>query len=218
MRIRKRLIAIAVSGGIGGLLLVPFALRTRPDLGPLEVWLSLPIGSFLVTALCAWGGLHLADRANLPMPFLRPWETGVAGDTSQRAWMLRVSVAAGGIFGLAAGTATHWLQAPAPATSWPVRMATIPFAAVVPETVVHLLVMSALVVALKRTWIPIVLSSLVYVVLFHGQWFGGTSPADFIWVINFALGMLTGWVYSRHGIESAFLTHAVAHAFILSLR
>lgn len=217
MRIRKRLMVIALAGGIGGLLLVPFAQAARPGVQAWELWLLLPVACFAVTGLCAWGGLKIADRANLPMPFLRPWEKGEVGDSSERAWMLRVSVAVGGIFGLASEAALHWRGVALYPGSLLVRLGALPFAAVVPETIVHLLLMSALVFLTKRTWIPILLSSLMYVLLFHGQWLGGASATDFVWAMNFVFSVLTGWVYSRYGIESAYLTHGVAQAILLGL-
>jgi hypothetical protein len=216
MRIRKRLIAIALAGGIGGLLFIPLLRASRPGIPRWELWL-LPLGSFVVTALCAWGGLKIADQANLPMPFLRPWEKGEPGASSERAWMLRVSVAAGGIFGLAAEAAYHWRGITPFSGSLLERLAALPFAVVVPETVAHLLVMSALVLLTKRTWIAILLSSLLYVLPFHGQWTTGASVTGLFWAVNFLLSVLTGWVYSRYGIESAYLTHGVAQAILLGL-
>ena len=96
MPIKKRLWVLAFAGGISGLFLVPYLLVSRPDINPTDIWLGLPLGSLLVSALCAWAGLKFADRANISMPYLRPWETGKRADSTERGWLIRVSIAAGG--------------------------------------------------------------------------------------------------------------------------
>ncbi|HVB35438.1 MAG TPA: hypothetical protein VNJ52_13855 [Patescibacteria group bacterium] len=217
MPIRKRLWALTLTGGIGGLFAVPYVLLARPDINPAIIWLALPLGSLLVSALCAWAGLRLADRADLAMPYLRPWELGQLGDSAERGWLVRVCIAAGGIFGLAGAVAFRLAGMPVHPGGLAVRLSAFPFAAVVPEIVAHLFVMSGLVLVMKRTWIPILLSGLVFVVAFHaGRVAAGPLPA-FIWVFDYLFGVLTGWIYSRYGIEGAALTGAVVHAILLGI-
>jgi hypothetical protein len=167
MPIRKRLWALTLAGGIGGLFFVPYALTARPDIHPAYIWMGLPLGSLLVSALCSWAGLKFADRAGIAMPYLRAWELGQPGDSAERGWLIRVSIAAGGIFGLGGSFLFHLAGMPPHPGSLAVRLSTFPFAALVPEIVAHLFLMSGLVLAMKRTWIPILLSGVVFVLCRH---------------------------------------------------
>ncbi len=217
MPIRKRLGLLTLAGGIGGLFLVPYVLTIRRDIHPAYVWLGLPLGSLVISFLCAWPGLLMADRAGLAMPYLRAWELGEPGDSAERGWLIRVTVAAGGIFGLAGAIAFHVAGMPAHPGQLTLRVSTFPFAALVPEIIAHLFVMSGLVLALKRTWISILLSGVVFVVLFHGGRVAAIPVSGFAWGFDYLFGILTGWIYSRYGIEGAVLTHAVAHAILFGL-
>lgn len=217
MPIKKRLLALTFAGGISGLFFVPYLLVSRPDIHPADIWIGLPLGSLLVCLLCAWAGLKFADRANISMPYLRPWETGKPADPAERGWLIRVSIALGGLFGFAGAGFFYLVGAPPHPGSLSLRLSTFPFAALVPEIVAHLFVMSGLVVAMKRTWIPILLSGVVFVVAFHaGRVIAGPVPG-YTWVFDYLFGVLTGWIYSRYGIEGAALTHAVAYAIWFGL-
>lgn len=217
MPIRKRLLLLTFAGGIAGLFFIPYALTTRPDIQPEYIWLGLPLGSMVLSFLCAWGGLKFADRAGIPMPYLRSWELGQRGDSAERGWLIRVSVAAGGILGLAGSVLIHLAGLPPYPGSLAVRLSTFPFAALVPEIVAHLFVMSGLVLAIKRTWIPILLSGLVFVFAFHaGRVAAGPVP-PVMWAFDYLFGVMTGWIYSRYGIEGAALSHAVVHAIMIGI-
>jgi hypothetical protein len=217
MPIRKRLWALTLAGGVSGLFFVPYVLAARPDINPSYVWLGLPLGSLVVSALCGWAGLKLADIAGLAMPYLRSWDSGQKGDRHERGWLVRVSVAAGGIFGLAGAIAFHVMEIPPHPGNLTLRLSTFPFAAVVPEIVAHLFVMSGLVLVMKRTWVPILLSGLVFTLGFHaGRIVIGPVPG-FVWGFDYLFGVLTGWIYSRYGIEGAMLTHAVTSAILMGL-
>jgi hypothetical protein len=216
MPIRKRLSVLTLAGGISGLFFVPYTLAVRPDINPRYVWIGLPLGSLLVCALCSWAGLKFADRANIAMPYLRPWELRKKGDRAERGWLIRVCVAAGGVFGLLGAVVFYILGTALPGNA-SIRLSTFPFAAIVPEIVAHLFVMSGLVMVMKRTWIPILLSGLVFVFAFHaGRIVAGPAPM-YEWIFDYLFGVLTGWIYSRYGIEGAMLSHAVAHAIWFGL-
>jgi hypothetical protein len=217
LQIQNRLVALTMLGGLSGLLYVPFALMARPEFGPLILLLGLPIGSALVVGLSSWGGLILVDRLGLSMPLLGPWELGQRGDPLEKAWMVRVSAAGGGVFGLAANAAMHVMKVPGNPGSLGVRLAAAPFAAVVPEAVAHLLVMSGLMLLMKQTWIPILLSSAAYAFLLHIPLVGLAGAAAFMVPFNFFFATLTGWLYSRYGIGSAMLAHSVGQAIFLGL-
>lgn len=216
MQIRKRLSALTLAGGISGLFFVPYVLTARPDINPKLIWIGLPLGSLVVSALCSWAGLKFADRARLAMPYLRPWELGEPGDRAERGWLIRVSIAAGGIFGLL-GAVLFYALGSHPPGNLTIRLSTFPFAAIVPEIVAHLFVMSGLVMVMKRTWIPILLSGLVFVLAFHGGRVVAGPVPMYAWAFDYLFGVLTGWIYSRYGVEGAMLTHAVAHAIWFGL-
>lgn len=217
MPIKKRLFALTLAGGISGLFFVPYLLVARPDINPTDIWIGLPLGSLLICGLCSWAGLKFADRANISMPYLRPWETGKPADAAERGWLIRVSIALGGLFGFAGAAFFYLVGAHPHPGSLSLRLSTFPFAALVPEIVAHLFVMSGLVMVMKRTWIPILLSGVVFVLAFHaGRVVAGPAPG-YMWAFDYLFGVLTGWIYSRYGIEGAALTHAVAHAILFGL-
>lgn len=161
--------------------------------------------------------MRMADRAELPMPFLRPWELGQPGDPAEQRFFVRTCVAIGGIFGLLAVVIAHLLSVPGHTATFAVRVTTFPFAAIVTETVAHLFVMSGLILLTRRTSLSIVVSAAVFLAFFH---FHAAGPAWFAFYaggVDYLLGIATGWVYSRYGIEGAVLTHAVASAIILGM-
>lgn len=171
----------------------------------------------MVTGISAWLGIKMADRGNLPMPFLRPWELRQPGDPAERRSFVRVCVAIGGIFGLCATLVVHVLGLPGLPGGFAVRAATFPFVAIVPEIVAHLFVMSGLLLLTRRNSISIVVSALVILLFFQGHNAGAHWLVFLSWGVDYLLGVATGWVYSRYGIEGAVLTHAVASAIILGI-
>jgi hypothetical protein len=114
----------------------------------------------------------------------------------------------------------HLVGLPANPAGLLVRIATIPFGGIVTEVIVHLFLMSGLVLAFRRRTIPAVLvSALVFVMLFHGGSPDGVTPAVqyTALALNSAIAILTGIMYSSLGFEAAVLTHASAHAVALGL-
>jgi hypothetical protein len=215
--IRKRLWAIALAGGVSGLFFTPFALQARPDWPAEYVWIGFPVGGLVVSFLCAWAGLRLADRAGLAMPYLRPWELKQPGDSRERGWLVRVCVAAGGVFGLAGTVAAHLSGAPPHPGNLTVRLSAFLFVALLPEIVAHLFVMSGLLLVTKRTWLSILLSGVVFVLVFHGGRLSPVPLPPYGWVFDYLFGILTGWIYSRYGLEGAALTGAVAQAILFGI-
>jgi hypothetical protein len=115
-------------------------------------------------------------------------------------------------------TVVRMLPIPANPGSLTVRLLTVFFAATVTEIVVHLFAMSGLVLLLRRQWLAILLSSVLFVVIFHSGQVGGPLTSSVVLLANFIFGTLTGWIYRRYGFECALLTHAVAHLIAVAWR
>lgn len=218
--IRRRLFLLTVLGAVGGALFTPFVLASAGTEAPSvsTVLATFTLGAAFVTALSAWGGLRLADRAGLPMHLLRSWESRTPLEPGALQIGVVYPLILGGLFGLAAALVANLISVPDNPGSLPVRILTTPFAAVVPEVLVHLLLMSGIVFLTRRVWIAVLISAVAFVVLFHGNPPEG-APAVTLFVVslNFSLGVLTGWVFSRWGFTGAMLTHAAAHLIVLGV-
>lgn len=204
---------------IGGALFVPFALAgagAHSARLAAEFWVAFPVGSAILGGLCAWPGLRLADRTKLPMPLLRPWENGQKPQGGKQWYAVSVLTAIA--FALAAEGLASLVGLPKnPGTLWE-RLATIPFAAIVTETFAHLFLMSLFFFWLRSKWAAILLSSAVFTAVFHGGGISGSIELTiFALAFNFLFATLTGWLYGRYGIESAYLAHAVAHGIVLGI-
>jgi len=127
----------------------PLSLGTASVSGVLATGLS---------ALATWYGLGWADRANLPMPLLRAFETGAVTPNAGRlaALALLSGVFVGG-FGLAV---LRLAQVPNAPGSFLIRVASALFAAVTLESVLHLAIMSGVVAATGRVGLGIAASTL----------------------------------------------------------
>lgn len=211
---------LTVLGAVGGALFTPFVLA-NPDAEAPSVAIVLAaftLGAAFVTALSAWGGLRLADRAGLPMPLLRGWESRTPLEPGALQTGVVYPLILGGLFGLVATLVANLIGIPENPGSLPIRVLTTPFAAVVPEVLVHLLLMSGIVLLTKRVWIAVLISAVAFVVLFHGNPPEGVLAITlFVVGLNFGLGLLTGWVFSRWGFTGAMLTHAAAHFIVLGV-
>lgn len=216
----RRLMLLTVLSAIGGALFVPFVIAgsgalDRADL--IYLWTLLPLGSAAVGALCAWGGLIAADRAGLPMPVLRAWELRQPQDRSQWRRALGFPVIGGALFAIIALACAHAIGLPRNPGSLAARLLTIPFAAVVTEALAHLLILSALVLWLKSRWVAILLSSIAFTAIFHGQSIGPLTITIFALAFNFIFSTFSGWTYTKYGFLSAVVLHAVAHGIVLGV-
>jgi hypothetical protein len=222
MPIRRRLAVLTSISAFGGILFAPFVaagLRSSgaphvPSLSLLSALLFA--GSGVVAGVCSWFGLSWADRAALPMPLLRAYEHRIRVPVGSLRRSLVSSLAAGVAVGLLITVVLHLLPIPANPGTLPVRLLTVFFAASVTEILVHLFVMSGLVLLFRRCWLAILLSSVVFVLVFHSGQVGTPAMTAAVVLANFTFGILTGWIYSRFGFESAMLTHAVAHVIALA--
>lgn len=218
--ISKRLFFLTSLSLIGGVLFVPFIKANAPTSQQTSVFQLLIVFSLVssvVVFLCSWIGLRVADKTRLEMPILNKWEKEDFISRFETKRLLIISVIAGIIFGFIASAFSNYLGIPNNQGNFMERISTTLFAAVVPEVVVHLFVMSSLLFLFKRIWIAIFVSSVLFAIL-HG------SPSDvpvtvtiFIYSLNFTLSVLTGWLYSRFGFESAMLTHAMSHLIVVGI-
>lgn len=216
----RRLCLLTFLSFVGGLLFVPFLIAgsdvtNQHDL--LYLWTLSPLVSAAVGALCAWGGLIAADRADLPMPILRAWELHRLQDRSQWRPTLLFPVIGGIPFAVISLVCAKAAGLPSNPGDLAARLLTTPFAAVLTEIVAHLLILSVLVLWLKKRWLAILLSSVAFTIIFHGQSVGSMLVTVFALGINFSFSAFTGWTYTRYGFLSAMLLHAVAHGIVLGV-
>ena len=221
MPIHRRLILLTTLSALGGALFAPFVLTGMRAAGATAIP-SLPVlaailfaGSALVSGLCSWAGLRLADRVHLQMPLLRALEQRSPIPASALRHILFPSILGGLAAGLLVGAVVHLLPIPSNPGTLGIRLLTVFFAATVAEIVVHLFAMSALVALFRRQWFAILLSSILFVLLFHAGRIGSPWMTATVLLANFAFGTLTGWMYARFGFESAVVAHAVAHLIAL---
>ena len=113
---------------------------------------------------------------------------------------------------------SQFLDTPKNQGTFLMRILTTPWAATVTEVVSHLFVMSLLILLLKNKWVGIILSSIIFLILFHLQGVEGDIKVTiFLGVGNFAGSTLTGWFYSKYGFESAVIGHATMHIILLAI-
>ena len=212
---KKRLLFLTLLTLIGGFLFVPYSNSSWNV--SIQNWLIFPFASAIVILLLGWLGLKLADKTNLPMPILRKWEKNEKIEKSD--WkILLIPAVLGAALAFITAFLTQYFDAPKNPGTLLMRILTTPWAATVTEVVSHLLVMSVLVLLLKNRWAAIIISSLIFVALFHLQNIeGDIKTTIFLSAGNFAGSTLTGWFYSKYGFESALLGHATMHLILLSI-
>ena len=212
---KKRLLFLTLLTLIGGFLFVPYSNSSWNV--SIQNWLIFPFASAIVILLLGWLGLKLADKTNLPMPILRKWEKNEKIEKSD--WkILLIPAVLGAALAFITAFLTQYFDAPKNPGTLLMRILTTPWAATVTEVVSHLLVMSVLVLLLKNRWAAIIISSLIFVALFHLQNVeGDIKTTIFLSAGNFAGSTLTGWFYSKYGFESALLGHATMHLILLSI-
>lgn len=215
MMIKKRLILLTLLTLIGGILFVPYS--NGSWIAPIETWFIFPVASSIGILLFGWIGLKLADKTNLPMPILRKWEKNEKIEKDN--WKILILPAIFGvILALVIAGLNPLFNVPKNPGTLLMRVITAPWAATVTEVVSHLLVMSALFLLLKNKWASIIISGLIFVALFHLQSIEGELKTTiFLSAGNFAGSVLTGWLYSKKGFESAVIAHASMHLVLLAI-
>ena len=212
----RRFMLLAGLAAFGAGLFVPFlGAGSATPLSPGTALVFVVLAT-AVAAVATWFGLGWADRAGLPMPLLRAFETGTAPPSASRMAVLALGsgVFVGG-FGL---MVLRLAQVPSAPGSFLVRTASALFAAVTLESVLHLAIMSGVVRATGRVGLGIALSTLAYI-LFHLMTLGGQpmSVVALATLGNGLAGLVFGWLYARHGYEAMVLAHLIAHAIAVGL-
>ncbi|MCK4663998.1 MAG: hypothetical protein KAT68_14110, partial [Bacteroidales bacterium] len=215
MKIKKRLILLTLITLISGFLYVPF-IKVSSETTNI-VWIVFPFGSALVILLLTWLGIKLSDKTQLPMPILRKWENNERIKFKDGKILL-IPLLIGGIFALVTYGLNQYFNPPENPGNFLERILTTPWAALVTETISHLLIMSAIVLLLKKNWLGIIISSLLFLVIFHlNSIEGDLVLTTYLGTMNFIGVTITGWIYSKYGFESAVISHASMHLIILGL-
>jgi hypothetical protein len=213
--VTRRAALITAATAVGALLMIPYLMaggRVTPA--------SLTIfgaGSLVVAALTGYIGLRLADRLDLPMPILRPWEHRTVPDGRSAGRALAVGAAAGVLLG---GLAVLLHQAfPTHANPGTLleRLATTVWTTSVTGTVGHLFLLGIALRFIPNRWLAIVLNALVFTALFH---LDRSLPLDGM-LAGAGLSLLgmvaIGWILVRTGFEATLVTHAVLYATLVTL-
>ena len=213
---KKRLLLLVLATLFGAILFVPFV-RAASDNTPVWLWLIFPAASVLAVLVFGGLGLQFADRADFPMPLLRPWEMG-----QPVAWQavrqLRLPALAGVALALLITGLNRYFHPPANPGSLAVRIITTPWAALVTEIISHLFTLSGLYLLWRNEWAALLGSSLVFLGLFHLNGADSNSSlAIYLGLMNFVGILLSGWFYCRRGFEAAVVTHAAMHLVLLTL-
>ncbi len=150
------------------------------------------------------------------MPTLRAWERGDA--SSQPQWRaMAISTVIALLVATLIAVAAHAIALPQNPGTLTERLLTIPFGAIVTETFAHLLLLSAIFLLTRNKTAAILVSSLIFVLVFHGQSLSASLFTYFAMAANATLSTLTGWLYTKYGFESAVLAHAIAHGIALGV-
>lgn len=208
-RHRRAILLIALAA-LGAILFVPFLRAGAP--APISTtaaatFIAVATG---VAAIATWLGLGWADRAGLPMPILRAFESGSRPPNATPGLAPALAVGIGiGLFGLALFAIFDLPSSPAPLA---VRAGSAIFAAVTLEAVLHLAIMSGVVAATRSTTAGIVIATLAYIG-FHLTSLGGQEATIILAATlgNGLAGVAFGWLYARYGYEYLVLAHLVAH-------
>lgn len=238
---RLRLGLLLWAGGMLGAVVVtatllPTLLRTLPaaEAPPMPVWALalLSLGqSAVILALAVWAGVALAPVVGLDAPFF-----GAAIARRPLGPALRPQLAPGLVAGLLGGAFLFVAWRYAPAILAPIRervslplFARVLYGGITEEVLLRWGLMTVLVwlawaLLQRRRGVPgprqiglaIAVSAVVFgaghlpAAAFLG---GGLNPVAVVWVVgvNAAFGFLFGYLYWRHGLESAMIAHGLTH-------
>jgi hypothetical protein len=209
--VRIRWWILTVVSSLGALAYVPALSAMGVAVGPAFV-MALVVAAGIICGIAAWFGLRWADRAGLPMPFLKDLET------RQRIRLLDpgsllLAIAGGILLGFAAVGVLRGFGLENMPGSLAARLSSTLFAAVSLEVVIHLGIMSGVVARTRSRWCGILGAAAVFVLFHAGGVTGQPLPIlATVVALNAASGLFFGWLYARFGLEHAFIAHAFAHA------
>jgi len=214
MMVKKRLVLLTILTAVSAAMYLPFAAASGAGIDSTSSKIIFLAANVLVGLVFGLLGLRLADRAELPMPFLRPWELG---ERRTQAWRrpLLVTILWTIPPALLVAFLVPRLGFPENSGTLAERLMTTPFAAINLQIVLLLVGTSLLFLILKnRVWAALASGALL--AIFHTL---GASGFDtiFYWQMSFNAGMgaIFGWIYLRYGFEYAVVGHAAAHAIMM---
>jgi membrane protease YdiL (CAAX protease family) len=212
----------------------------------IALWLAsprpIPIGPFLLAATILGSlvalGLAAARRLDRGAPML-DGEVPAPLAARRLGLALAIGAVAGAVvlavlvYGLipfepALATRLHARAGAPPWLPWALAFE----ASILEELLLRLFLLSSLAWALARgwrsravsppaAWIAIALSALAFGAIHLPSWLAVTSPTAMlvssVLALNFAAGMVLGWVYWRWGIESAVVAHFAADMVVQGL-
>lgn len=220
MLIKRRLIFIAIVSFVGGFLFIPFFIANKPTLKGIDLFegISVFIGlSTIITVLTAWIGLKLSDRLNINMPILRNWEMGRTINRIEIKSLLAKSILIGFIIAAITLIGNQFISTPTNPGGFFTRISTTIWASFVTETISHLFILSGLIILIKNKWGSLIISSLIFVVLFHLNSNYVLTTTIYLGTINFVAITITGYLFIKLGFEYAILTHMIMHFILLAI-
>lgn len=242
-RIRHVKIALllAIAGAFATVVMIPYLTETLlvgkhsiPKLALPAVVVGQVIQSAVIIFFAAWGGLVLASRSGLNVPFLRKWVYGIGKPVASLRWFL--VGAAGSIAGsfVILALDVYWFRPYMPKIEsvqdfvWWKGALTLFYGGIFEETLVRLLIMSLLVVLCAKLlrvkgqpipsyiyWIAIVFAALLFGAghLPAAQIYFGELTSVVVLrtiILNAVLGIWFGYLYWRKGLEYAMVAHMAA--------
>jgi hypothetical protein len=202
---------LTVAAAASALLYAPFLRAAEPEISVRTAFAAFPAGNAAAVAILAVLGLIASDRAGVPMPLLRRWETG-----RREAHAPALSLAATAAWSVPAALFSVWAAQhaglPSNPGSLPVRLATTPFAAINLQIAIYLLLGGVVFLVIRRR---LVVALLLGAALAGFHALGASAfDAELAWTmaLNGGLGAVIGWLHFRHGVEYGALGHAIAHA------
>jgi hypothetical protein len=213
---KKRLSLFIILAIISGILYVPFIKAHNSEMA-FTTWFIFPLASGLGIFIFGWLGFKFADKSDLTMPILNKWENNEHISRVDFE-ILKYPIIFSIVFALAVFGVNQFFDTPKNPGNILIRILTTPWAGTVTETISHLFVMSGIYLLIKNRWASIIISSLIFLVIFHLNGVDGDiSMAIYLGIMNFSAATLTGWFYSKYGFESAVVGHSVMHLIMLAL-
>jgi hypothetical protein len=215
--VRRRVKLLALLTAVGALMFAPFILVQSPGESPEMV---VPLFTVITTGLAILAGIYgfrLNDSLGLPMPLLRPYERRQSVDRAAARRAILAGLISGAIIGLLVFAIASLADLPTNPGSLPVRLATFLWSSLFTETISHLLILALLLKLVRNKWVAILISGIIFTLLFHLGGEGSLAAQAPILILNFVGISVTGYLCITYGFESAVVAHAIMHLLLLGL-
>jgi hypothetical protein len=218
IQIRKRLILLVAVSFIGSLLFIPFLFAGDPnDTAPIKAAILFSSISTVLIFLTGYAGLLFSDKLNIDMPLLRSWECNRLVDFTR----LKSGIFKGVLVGVTVAGLCYVgnrIMHPVPNPgNFLTRISTTVWASVVTESIAHLFVLSWLILLIKNKWVAIIISGLIFVLLFHFNSNYNLTMGLYLGSANFLAATATAYLFVNEGFESAVIAHATMHFIMLAI-